>query len=81
MMNEIKKEIISKKPYKKWVNENVLPLVDIPYTNNNIPTEATDYKTRLRLFGYTTEEISTIISSQWQFLLKKELVLWGQTLL
>jgi len=59
---EIKKEIISKKPYKKWVNENVLPLVDIPYTNNNIPTEATDYKTRLRLFGYTTEEISTIIS-------------------
>ena len=59
---EIKKEIISKKPYKKWVSENVLPLVDIPYTNNNIPTEVTDYKTRLRLFGYTTEEISTIIS-------------------
>ena len=59
---EIKKEIISKKPYKKWVNENVLPLIDIPYTNNNIPTEVSDYKTRLRLFGYTTEEISTIIS-------------------
>jgi glutamate synthase (ferredoxin) len=59
---EIKKEIISKKPYKKWVNENVLPLIDIPYTNNNIPTEVSDYKTRLRLFGYTIEEISTIIS-------------------
>ena len=59
---EIKKEIISKKPYKKWVNENVLPLVNIPYTNNTIPSEVTDYKTRLRLFGYTTEEISTIIS-------------------
>ena len=59
---EIKKEIISKKPYKKWVADNVLPLVDIPYTNNTIPHEATDYKTRLRLFGYTIEEISTIIS-------------------
>lgn len=59
---EIKKEIISKNPYKKWVEEHTLPLVDISYTNNTIPTEETDYKTRLRLFGYTTEEITTIIS-------------------
>ena len=59
---EIKKEIVSKNPYKRWVKENTLPLVNIPYTNNSIPIEKTDYKTRLRLFGYTIEEISTIIS-------------------
>ena len=59
---EIKLEIITKKPYQKWVEENTLQLVDIPYTNNTIPTEETDYKTRLRLFGYTLEEISTVIS-------------------
>lgn len=59
---EIKKDIVSRKPYKKWIKENTLPLVNIPYTNNTIPVEATDYKTRLRLFGYTIEEINHVIS-------------------
>ncbi|WP_075343683.1 glutamate synthase large subunit [Tenacibaculum agarivorans] len=59
---EIKSEIISKHPYKKWVKEQALPLSKIPYTNNTIPKEKTDYKTRLRLFGYTTEEIDHIIA-------------------
>ncbi len=59
---EIKKEIVSKHPYKKWVEENSLQLADIPYTDNTIPVEKTDYKTRLRLFGYTIEEIDHLIS-------------------
>ena len=59
---EIKKEIVSKHPYQKWIKENTLPLGDIPYTNNTIPTEETDYKTRLRLFGYTIEEINHVIA-------------------
>lgn len=58
---EIKKEIVSRHPYQKWIKENTLPLGDIPYTNNTIPVEETDYNTRLRLFGYTTEEISHVI--------------------
>ncbi len=59
---EIKKDIVSKHPYKKWVKEQTLPLADIPYTQNQIPQEKTDYFTRLRLFGYTTEEIDQIIA-------------------
>ncbi len=58
---EIKKDIVSKYPYEKWIKENTLPLGDIPYTNNTIPVEETDYNTRLRLFGYTTEEINHVI--------------------
>lgn len=59
---EIKEKIISKYPYQKWVEERSLPLANIPYTNNTIPKEKTDYKTRLRLFGYTTEEINHLIA-------------------
>jgi len=59
---EIKEAIVSKHPYKKWVTEHTLPLAKVPYTNNKCPIETVDYKTRLRLFGYTSEDISTIIT-------------------
>jgi glutamate synthase (NADPH/NADH) large chain len=59
---EIKNEIVSRHPYRKWLNEFTLPLVKVPYTTNQCPIETTDYKTRLRLFGYTSEDISTIIT-------------------
>ncbi|WP_456243515.1 glutamate synthase large subunit [Tenacibaculum amylolyticum] len=59
---EIKSKIVSKHPYQKWVAEKSLPLANIPYTDNTIPKEKTDYKTRLRLFGYTTEEIDHLIA-------------------
>jgi len=59
---EIKNEIVSRHPYRKWLNKHTLPLAKIPYTNNQCPVETTNYKTRLRLFGYTQEDISTIIT-------------------
>ncbi|MDC1162405.1 glutamate synthase large subunit [Tenacibaculum sp.] len=59
---EVKTNIISKRPYKEWVRKNTLPLAKIPYTSNKCPIEITSYKTRLRLFGYTNEDISTIIT-------------------
>ena len=59
---EIKNEIVSKHPYKKWIEDHTLPLAKVPYTNNLCPVELTDFKTRLRLFGYTQEDISTIVT-------------------
>ncbi|MCH1436600.1 MAG: glutamate synthase large subunit [Flavobacteriales bacterium] len=59
---EIKSDIISKNPYQKWVKEHSLPLAEVPYTNNICPVEVTDFNTRLRLFGYTREDLSTIIN-------------------
>jgi glutamate synthase (ferredoxin) len=60
--DEIKNNIISQHPYKDWVTKYTLPLAEVPYTNNKRPIEITDYETRLRLFGYTSEDISTIIT-------------------
>ena len=59
---EIKNKIISIHPYKKWITEHTLPLKEVPYTNNKCPIEIVPYKTRLRLFGYTSEDISTVIT-------------------
>jgi glutamate synthase (ferredoxin) len=59
---EIKSDIISKNPYQEWVKEHSLPLAEVPYTNNICPVEVTDFNTRLRLFGYTREDLSTIIN-------------------
>ncbi|MDY0779820.1 glutamate synthase large subunit [Tenacibaculum sp. IB213877] len=59
---EVKNKIISKYPYKDWVQKNTLPLAEVPYTKNPAPTEKTDYITRLNAFGYTSEDITSIIT-------------------
>ncbi|MFD0977704.1 glutamate synthase large subunit [Salinimicrobium gaetbulicola] len=59
---EVKNKIVSERPYKKWLDKNLLPLADVSYTGNKTPVEKVDFKTRQKLFGYTLEDISTIIS-------------------
>ena len=58
---EIKNEIVSKHPYRKWLNQNTLPLMEVPYTGNKTPLEKLDFETRLRIFGYTEEDLKTIV--------------------
>lgn len=58
---EIKNEIIHRNPYKKWLQDNLLTLSNIPYTGNVTPTEQEDFETRLRIFGYTQEDLKTVI--------------------
>ena len=60
--DEIKKDIVTKQPYKKWLNENLLHLANVPYTQNEIPEEVVEFETRQRLFGYTIEDLKTIIN-------------------
>ena len=59
---EIKNSVVTKRPYRKWLNENLLHLSQISYTDNVIPTENLDFKTRQRLFGYSIEDLKTIIN-------------------
>lgn len=59
---EIKKEVTSNRPYQKWLDENLLALKDIPYTGNVSPTEEEGFETRMRIFGYTQEDLKTIIT-------------------
>ncbi|MHB1147620.1 MAG: glutamate synthase large subunit [Lutibacter sp.] len=58
---EIKQKIVSEKPYRNWLNKNLLPLAEIPYTDNKTPKEEIDLVARQKIFGYTLEEINTII--------------------
>ena len=51
--DEIKSQIVSKKPYRKWVSNNILQLKDVPYTEDRTPDEKTKFETRLKVFGYT----------------------------
>ena len=59
--DEIKKIIVNKHPYRKWLDENILPLSKIPYTGNRTPKEKINFETRLKIFGYTKEDFNTII--------------------
>ena len=59
--DEIKEKIVNKHPYKKWVNENILQLSKIPYTGNRTPDEKISFEKRLKVFGYTREDLNTII--------------------
>ena len=54
---EVKNHIVTKRPYKKWLDENLLHLSNVPYTQNEIPEEVMDFETRQRLFGYTIEDL------------------------
>ena len=58
---EIKENIITQRPYKQWVNNNVLQLSNIPYTGNRTPDEKIDLEVRLKIFGYTKEDFKKII--------------------
>ena len=58
---EIKNEVVKKFPYRKWVKDNTLPLSNIPYTGNRTPDEKISFEKRLKIFGYTKEDLNTII--------------------
>ena len=59
--NEIKENIVSKRPYKDWINRNILQLSDVPYTGNRTPEEKLSIETRLKIFGYSKEDFRKII--------------------
>jgi len=58
---EIKEQIASKYPYRTWLNENLIHLKDIPYRNIKIVHDEEDLKIRQTVFGYTQEDLNTII--------------------
>ncbi|MGB5942625.1 MAG: glutamate synthase large subunit [Leeuwenhoekiella sp.] len=58
---EIKELVVSKKPYGKWLNENLVHLKNIPYRDLPLDIENTPVPQRKTAFGYTHEDINTII--------------------
>jgi len=58
---EIKEQIASERPYAKWLKENLVHLKDIPYNACPLFPDEETVVTRKEIFGYTQEDITTII--------------------
>ncbi|PTX60660.1 glutamate synthase (ferredoxin) [Kordia periserrulae] len=58
---EIKETIAAKHPYRKWLNENLVHLRDISAKKGPIKYDEIDLKKREIVFGYTQEDLNTII--------------------
>ena len=58
---EIKEAIAKKHPYQKWLKDNLVHLKDIPYNECPVFLGEFPLATRTKAFGYTREDIDTII--------------------
>ncbi|MDT0607860.1 glutamate synthase large subunit [Croceitalea rosinachiae] len=58
---EVKEAIAAKHPYKKWLKDNLVHLKDIPYNDCPVFFGEFPLETRRSAFGYTQEDINTII--------------------
>jgi len=58
---EVKESIVTQKPYQEWLSKNRVHLKDIPYRDVDFKLEDTDFGLRKNAFGYTKEDINTII--------------------
>lgn len=58
---EIKTDIVSKHPYKKWLDKNLVHLADIPAKKGPIKHKEDALAKRQIVFGYTEEDLSTLI--------------------
>ncbi len=63
---EIKEEIASKHPYREWLDNNLVHLKNIPYNDCPLFLGEETVAKRKEVFGYTQEDIDTIISPMGQ---------------
>ena len=59
--DEIKKEISTQLPYKKWISEKRLLLSDLPEPADDSKDAHTTLLTRQQIFGYTLEDLKIIL--------------------
>ncbi|TPN82289.1 glutamate synthase large subunit [Aquimarina algicola] len=58
---EIKEKIASQHPYREWLDNNLVHLKDIPYNDCPLFLGEETIEKRKEVFGYTQEDIDTII--------------------
>jgi glutamate synthase domain-containing protein 2/glutamate synthase domain-containing protein 1/glutamate synthase domain-containing protein 3 len=58
---EVKKHLASRQPYAQWLKENQITLDDLPSPTNVQPTDHETILMRQRAFGYTDEDLRTIL--------------------
>src|ERR1022692_3926166 len=58
---EVKKQLAARRPYGKWVEENQITLDHPPPPKHVMPTDHDTILMRQRAFGYTDEDLKTIL--------------------
>ncbi|MEO6908228.1 MAG: glutamate synthase large subunit, partial [Abditibacteriaceae bacterium] len=58
---EIKREIATAKPYRRWLNDNLRELEDLPHTPEAPAEDHHSVLTRQLAFGYTYEDLNVIV--------------------
>lgn len=58
---EVKKEIVTRKPYRKWINENMIKMHHLPSPDSIYNADFNTLHIRQRIFGYTKEDIEKVI--------------------
>ena len=59
--NEIKSKVARQKPYRRWLDENKIELRGLFDAPKLVQTDSETLAQRLRLFGYTREELKMIL--------------------
>ena len=60
---EIKREVASREPYAKWIEDNKLDLAAMPPAASRWPLlDLEERRRRLRTFGYTREDLRTLLT-------------------
>ncbi len=58
---EIKRELVDKRPWQRWIKENLVPLDSLPEPTALPPADPDGLLVRQHAFGYTTEDLKFII--------------------
>ena len=60
---EVKKQLAARQPYAQWLKENQITLDHLPSPTHVLPTNHDTILMRQRAFGYTDEDLKTILSA------------------
>ncbi len=58
---EVKKDIVTKKTYRKWVNDNMINLSHLPTPDHIYNSDFETLHMRQRIFGYTKEDLFEVM--------------------
>src|SRR5579863_10370442 len=58
---EVKKQLAARQPYAQWLKENQITLDHLPSPTHVLPTDHETIRVRQRTFGYTDEDLKTIL--------------------
>src|SRR5438552_6400631 len=59
---EIKRNLVDKRPWKKWLEENLIDLESLPAPQNVQQPDHDTLRVRQHTFGYTVEDLKMVVS-------------------